>query len=123
MRFFSMMTLVAYIVLLYFPVSFYFACFLLFIVGLGAGCYILTFTDMEKMASHETKGLAIALANTFIIDIGGTLLQTLIGWYLHKDSLNNVMIMTLIVFHRALSTLLAVLIMASIFAFLIKNEA
>nr|WP_119342621.1 MFS transporter [Facilibium subflavum] len=123
MQCFSVTTLIVFIILLYIPISFFLANILLFILGLGAGAYILAFGSIERLVHPDAQGIAMGFTNMIIIGLGGPLLQPLIGWMLSwYQNAYSCHVNTEGSFQMALSPILISLIIATLLSFLVKRK-
>ena len=118
MQYFSLLTLVVFLALLYLPMPFLLASVMLFLLGFGAGAYILPFASVERLADPDAQGVALGFTNMVIIGLGGPFLQPLIGWILSTDCSVNIVAN----FQIALLPILGAIMMACLLSFLVKDQ-
>jgi len=117
MQYFSLLTLMVFLALLYFPMPFLLAIVMLFLLGFGSGAYVLPFASIEKLTDPDAQGVALGFANMAIIGLGGPFLQPLIGWILNTHCAVNIVAD----FQIALLPIVIAIMMACLLSFFVKN--
>ena len=119
MQLFSIISVIAFAVLLYVNIPFALASILLFVLGFGSGAYILPFASVEKVVHPDAQGIAMGFTNMIIIGLGGPILQPIIGWILSwYNSAYQCQVNTVTSFQTAFLPMLVGLVIAVMLSFI-----